>query len=263
MWGHLTALTSTLLVLTGLTVGFMGSFSGLGGAIVLTPVLAIGFGLPYHTAIGCTVAQTIGMSAVAMLRHHRLGHLDLPLAANFIAGSVPGAMAGRWFLQRLNDAYGSAPWLRASFNVLYVGLLVAGAILVIARVMRRRVAHPVPSGSETDTGEEGPVRMDATLLRRLTVWIAGILAGGLAGLLAIGGGLVAVPVLNGLLAVPITTAVGTSILQMVFTTTAATFVSVGTSDLDLRVIALLLLGSLPGAALGPWLLHRLAGRQRF
>ncbi len=249
------SLAYPLLVVVGCAVATMGSFSGLGGALVLTPVLAIGFGLPYHTAIGCTVAQTIGMSAIAVLRHYRLGHMDWSLAANFMVGSIPGAILGRLALQHLNEVYGSAPRLRIACHVFYISVLVAGAIVIAVRLTRTRrgvAAQPVSNEEVT------PAKV--TMMRRLIVGAAGTLAGGLAGLLAIGGGLVAVPVLSGLLAVPITTAVGTSILQMVVTTTAATIVSLGTTDLDGRVIGCLLLGAVPGATAGPWLLHRLAGR---
>jgi uncharacterized protein len=249
------SLACALLVVVGCAVATMGSFSGLGGALLLTPILAIGFGLPYHTAIGCTVAQTIGMSAIAVFRHYRLGHMDWPLAGNFIVGSVPGAILGRLTLHRLNEAYGAAPWLRVAFNVFYLSVLIAGAAVIAARVLKSQggpAAQAAPA--------ERAARLGVSMIRLPVVWMAGALAGGLAGLLAIGGGLVAVPVLSGLLAVPITTAVGTSILQMVFTTTAATLVSMGTTDLDARVIGCLLLGAVPGATAGPWLLHRVAGR---
>lgn len=263
MLDHNPALAYALLVSTGFTVGLFGSFTGLGGAMVLTPMLAIVLGLPYNTAVGCTVAQTIGMALVAVVRYHRLGLLDLRLGVNFIAGSIPGAVLGRIGLQRLHAAWGHTHWLHTTFTVFYVCVLLSAVFTMTWRWLssaRSKRGCESPGVSCDPAGTAAPragsrYRRAAALL---TIWSAGLFAGGLAGLLAIGGGLVAVPVLSGILAVPVATAVGTSMLQMVFTTLAATATSIGTSDLDARVIALLLLGSIPGAAVGPWLLNRFA-----
>lgn len=239
----------------GFVVGVFSSFTGLGGAMILTPTLSMLFGLSYPTAISCTVAQMVGMSASGLWRHWRLGHVDGKLALNFLGGSVPGAVLGRLLLQRLDARFGGGGRLRVAFHLIFGIILVAGAAGMLVKAIRwsrrRRGGESRPSSRP---------RLQAPVGRALAVGASGLLAGLLAGLLSLGGGVVTVPVLVALLGVPVTVAVGTSVFQMSLMAVAATLVSVRGHELDWQVILLLLVGSVPGAALGPLLLGRVAAR---
>ena len=238
-----------LLSVVGFAVGVFGSFSGLGGAIVLTPVLTTVFGLPYNASIGCTLAQMVGMAAAGLVRHYRLGHVDVKLAVNFVVGSVPGAILGRYVLQYVTNVYGMDGQLKIAFDVFYGVALVFGGVAVVVKVIRflrsRRTGMvKVPSR----------LRVQKPVRRMGVVFVGGLGAGFLGGFLAIGGGIVTVPILTTLLGVSIQVAVGTSVFQMVPMGVSATWMSVGTADLDWGVIGWLLVGSIPGALVGPWLL---------
>lgn len=129
-------------------------------------------------------------------------------------------------------------------------------VVKLVRFLRRRRA----AAGDTAPRNSRPALLKRRWGRAAAVFAGGFCAGLLAGLLAIGGGLVAVPVLAGLLGVPIASAVGTSVFQIVFTAAAGTWASLGKTELDWTVIGLLLVGSIPGAMTGPWLLKRTVER---
>ncbi len=248
------ALFYALLPVAGFAIGVFGSFTGLGGAIILTPALAMVFGLPYNTAVGCALAQMVGMAGVGLVRHYRLGHVDARLAINFLCGSIPGAVLGRMALREASAVYGMDGGLTVVFNVFYVSVIVAGIVSMVvklARGWRRR--------GEQQTQAAKPARLTNPASRAAAVFAGGLGAGLLAGFFAIGGGIVTVPVLVSLLGVRVELAIGTSILQMIPMAAAGTVASWGSEDLNWTVIGLLLMGSLPGATLGPWLLQRVVG----
>ena len=235
--------------------------------MIMTPALSLVFGLSYPDAIACTVAQMAAMSASGLWHHWRLGHIDWKLAGNFVVASVPGAVVGRLFLEQL-ARHCDERVLRATFNLIFAAVLAASAISMFLKAVRwyrrpgERQQASAPGGgrgSAEGQGARGP-RLHAPVVRAVTLAIAGVGAGVLAGLLSLGGGVVAVPVLVGLLGARLTVAVGTSVFQMAVMSVAASVVSLKGTGLDGTVIGLLLAGSIPGAALGPGLLARLTRR---
>ena len=65
-----------LLVLTGMTVGMVGGFIGVGGGYMVTPALIV-FGFPGYMASGIDVMHIAGKAAVATVRHRQLGNIRL------------------------------------------------------------------------------------------------------------------------------------------------------------------------------------------
>ncbi|MHC4663980.1 MAG: sulfite exporter TauE/SafE family protein [Planctomycetota bacterium] len=240
------ALWHGLLPVLGFLVGVFGSSTGLGGTIILTPVLATVFGLPYHVAIASALAQMIGMSASGLFRHYRLGNVNLKLALNFLAGSLPCAVLGRLLLQHITEEFGIGGNLRLALNIFYGLAVAASAVSLLVKLIRfiRRARR----------GEQSKKRLKNPVTRGLVVLLCGAVSGFLGGLLALGGGIITLPVLVGGLGVGLSTAVGTSVFQMVFMGIAATVTSAGTADLNWVVILLLLCGSIPGSLVGPYAL---------
>ncbi|TET31765.1 MAG: sulfite exporter TauE/SafE family protein [Planctomycetota bacterium] len=242
----------SMLPVLGFFVGVFGSSTGLGGTIILTPLLATVFGLPYNTAIGTALAQMIGMSLSGLIRHYRLGNVDLKFALNFLVGSLPAAICGRLALQHITIRYGMEENTRLVFNIFYAVAVSAAAISMLIKLIRyiRRRRR----------GEASKKRLKNPVSRAIVVFVAGAITGFLGGLLALGGGIITLPVLVGIIGVRLETAVGTSVFQMVFMGVAATLTSLGTNDLNWVVIGLLLAGSVPGSLIGPLILNRVVTR---
>ncbi len=258
MIGNDTWLFHALLPVLGFVVGVFGSFTGLGGSIIMIPALTFGFDVPYNTAIGSTLAQMAGMALTGLIRHYKLGHVDVSLALNYLAGSIPGAAVGRRALQELHRRFGDGGPFETVLDGIYLLLLAGASMALVLRLVRYLKSRRHGQGENAIS--RGPASiLNSGASRAVALIAGGFLAGFLSGLLAIGGGIVTVPFLAGILGTPIQTAVGTSVFQIVPMAASATFVSMGTSDLDWTLIGLLLVGSLPGAYLGPWLLGRVTG----
>ncbi|HVP67418.1 MAG TPA: sulfite exporter TauE/SafE family protein [Anaeromyxobacteraceae bacterium] len=155
---------------SGALAGALSGVFGIGGGIVLVPLLALVLGLSQHEAQGLTLAVLvlpIGLPAVLAYRRYTVirWRLVLALVAGFVFGVVGGARAANWLPDK-------------PLRMLFVAFLVAVGVQGW-RAHRRPEARSLPTAAASDWHG---------------VWI-GVAAGALSGLLGIGGGIVMVPLL--------------------------------------------------------------------
>ena len=72
----------------GLLGGFFGSLLGLGGGIVVVPLLTLASGLPMHAAVGVSLLGVVATSLAASARYLRLGLVDVRLAVTLESASI-------------------------------------------------------------------------------------------------------------------------------------------------------------------------------
>lgn len=98
-------------ILVGLLAGAASGFLGIGGGIILVPIMVLIFGLTQHQAQGTTLALMVPpIGLLAALKYYQSGNVNLKMAVficvGFIAGcymgavlanSVPAAMLKRFF----------------------------------------------------------------------------------------------------------------------------------------------------------------------
>lgn len=114
-----------LTIAAGLVLGVLVSLSSVGaGALGAVILVALYPRLPALSVAGTDIAHAVPLTLVAGLGHLWLGHVDFGLAANLLAGSVPGIVAGSLLAGRLPDA--------AVRRLLAFVLLCAGARLAVA-----------------------------------------------------------------------------------------------------------------------------------
>jgi len=96
-----------MLILAALLGGFSGVISGLmglGGAIVIVPILVFLFGMSQHQAQGTTLATLLlPIGLFAFLQYYRAGHVNIPVAAAIAMGFAIGAYFGGIWAQMLPD----------------------------------------------------------------------------------------------------------------------------------------------------------------
>src|SRR5262245_23456395 len=86
---------SWMFVITGLLVGVLSGLIGIGGAVVLVPVLVLVFGFPQARAQGTTIGALVPPIGIfAALQYYRNGLLDVRVAALIAVGFVFGALGG-------------------------------------------------------------------------------------------------------------------------------------------------------------------------
>lgn len=94
-------LRDLLTVLAGLFVGVASGILGVGGGILLVPMMTIGFGLPQHLAQGTSLAAIIPTSVVGAVTHDRRGNVLRRAALYMAVGGVAGAALGALVALRL------------------------------------------------------------------------------------------------------------------------------------------------------------------
>ncbi|MBU6278127.1 MAG: sulfite exporter TauE/SafE family protein [Actinomycetales bacterium] len=111
-------------VASGLGMGLLSALFGIGGGILLVPILVIAFGYPQQVAAGTSLAVMGPIALVGALRLTKPGLTNWRLGALFSAGAVIGATAGAWLALAL-----PGPLVRQVFAVVMVALGVRMAIL--------------------------------------------------------------------------------------------------------------------------------------
>ncbi len=233
--------TIALALLSGALIGFVLGLVGGGGSILAVPLLVYVVGVESaHAAIG-TAAVAVALNAATGLAGHARNHnVKWPCALTFAGAGVLGAAVGAEIGKAVD---GQA--LLAAFGALMV---VVGALMLRGR----------KSGGNPD------VRLNAAsaphLLPRLAAYGLGV--GLLAGFFGIGGGFLIVPGMIAATAMPITLAIGSSLVVVTAlgTTTAASYALSG--YVDWMLVVWLVAGGLAGSMIGLLLGKRLSSRKK-
>src|SRR5258708_3470510 len=85
---------ATFVWITSLLAGFLGALTGLGGGVVLVPVLALAFGVDIRYAIGASLVSVIATSSGAAAAYVREGYTNIRLGMLLEIGTTLGALAG-------------------------------------------------------------------------------------------------------------------------------------------------------------------------
>ncbi|MCA0434703.1 MAG: sulfite exporter TauE/SafE family protein [Proteobacteria bacterium] len=218
-----------LAILSGSLIGLILGLVGGGGSIIATPLLLYVVGMPsVHAAIG-TSAAGVTLSALGnLLAAMRRGLVKWPCAIVFSASGMLGSYAGVRLALLL-------PGSRILF--LFALLMIAVGMIMLLR-----------KDAEGDPG----VRLTIRTARRMMPWLVaiGFATGLLAGFFGIGGGFLIVPGLMLATGMPITYAIGTSLVAITAfgAVTAASHAWAG--DVIWRDVGLFLAGGIAGSVIG-------------
>jgi hypothetical protein len=156
---------------SGLAGGLLSGLFGIGGGIVLVPLLGLALGLDQHRAQGLTLAAMLLPNSLPAVLHYRRRGVPIrwSLVAWMWAGFLPGIVAGSWSANLI-----PALPLRWGF---------AGFLVLLA--LRTALAKPALAGPSAVSLGRVP----------LPAFVIGMAGGVSAGLLGIGGGVVLIPLL--------------------------------------------------------------------
>jgi uncharacterized membrane protein YfcA len=223
------------LILIGAIGGLLSGVFGVGGGIVMVPLLISLAGMDQRRAATTSLVAIVPTSVAGSLGYYANGHIDLVAGLIIAAGAVVGAVIGSKLLRRIPLA-----WLRWMFIALLI--VIAARMAIVA-----------------------PERGDALDLDWIVVlgYLAlGLVMGIASGLFGIGGGVIAVPALVAVFGVSDLIAKGTSLLVLVPTSIVGTIANVRAKAVDVR--AGLVVGvaataaAIPGVALAVLIPPRLS-----
>ncbi len=90
--------------LLGLVAGMFSGLIGIGGAIIIIPVLVLLFGLSQHTAQGTTLALMVPpIGLLAAWIYYKQGFVDLKIAGLICLGFFIGGLIGAKFAAKIPD----------------------------------------------------------------------------------------------------------------------------------------------------------------
>jgi len=220
--------TNAMPFVFGLLAGALGGLMGVGGGILLVPVLVRAAGLRQHEAQGTSLAFVTVTALVAAIPYLRQGNLDLWLALYLALGAIPGVLLGAALARRQ-----TARRLRQALGLLMV--LTAVRILVTTPA-HLGLPHPWPP----------PLNI-----------LLGAVVGLLGGLLGVGGGTILVPILVLFERYPQHVAQGVSLLMILPTGVVGAWSHARHGHVVRSLLPLLMAGGAVGALLGAVLAHRI------
>ncbi|HKF16887.1 MAG TPA: TSUP family transporter [Candidatus Dormibacteraeota bacterium] len=95
-------MTDALAVLSGLLIGALSGLIGIGGGVLLVPLLVIGFGFSQQVAQGTSLAALIPTSIVGAVTHLRQGNLDVRAGVAMGLAGMVGAAGAALVAQHLH-----------------------------------------------------------------------------------------------------------------------------------------------------------------
>jgi uncharacterized protein len=240
--------------LVSLGAGAFGALLGLGGGVILVPLLTLWLGVDIHYAIGASLVSVIATSSGAAATYLRDGLANIRIAMFLEIGTTTGAIFGAFIA-----GYVVGPWLLILF-----GLMLAYSAFAMFR--RRDVELP-------ENVQMGPIAAflhlnseyhDTALNRLVQYNVRGaryglplmFIAGAVSGLLGIGSGVLKVPAMDMAMKLPMKVSTATSNFMIGVTAAASAGIYFLRGDIVPFIAAPVMMGVLIGAILGTRLMAR-------
>lgn len=225
-------------ILVGFVVGVLIGLTGVGGGVLLLPVLIFGLGVPAIIAVGSDALFNFFTKIPASLLHLKKGTVRRKVVIALACGSVPGSIAGVRLLMHIRHLYGDGV---NSFIKTAVGVLLI--IIPILLLFQKRIEESVANHPPSMKGFAGMVGI-------------GLLAGFLVGMTSVGSGSIIMMLLLLLYSFPPKVNVGTDIVHAVILTGVTGLMHFKLGNVDPGLVVSLLIGSIPGGLLGSHLATR-------
>jgi len=255
---HLSLLIIFLIFGGAMLAGVLGALVGLGGGILIVPLLTLAFGLPIQYAIGVSIVAVIATSSGAAATYVRDHLTNLRIGLFLEIGTTIGAISGAFLAGLL------AP------SLLFI---IFGIVLIISAVpLVLKLGEELPKGIRNDRWaswlhlsssypdkhleKEISYQVTRTPLGLAMMYVAGVISG----LLGIGSGALKVLAMDTIMRLPMKVSTTTSNFMIGVTAAASAGIYFARGDIPPLVAAPVALGILAGAFVGARLLAHLSNR---
>lgn len=247
----MTSFAVAILIVTGLVAGLLAGLLGIGGSVIMIPVINVGLGADYHLAQAAAMCVNVLVAIPAFIKHYKKQAIRFDVVGRMLPGALIAIVVG----VVLSDH------LRGDTLTRIFGVFLLYAVYINARKLMQ---HRKGNGIDED---DAPTHADW-----LRCSIIGITVGGAAGLLGIGGGVIAVALIHRFCNLPLRNSVAVSSTVMCLTApVGATRKLMGLADLHhapraglpvdaptaLLVAAVLATTAIAASYLGAHLTHKL------
>ncbi len=224
-------------ILVGLVVGTLVGLTGLGGGMVLLPLLISVLGVPPILAVGSDAVINCITKIGAGALHWRRGNVSWRIVLSLAYGSIPGAIVGVTFLARFRAAHGNAvnDFLKVAIGVLLI-------VIPLGYLFKGKAS---PSESSLTQIRSNKYSFGITAI--------GFIAGILVGITSIGSGSVILMLLVVFYGYSPVVMVGTDIVHAVLLAGVTGLLQFRNGNVSLPLVTTVLIGSIPGGLLGAYL----------
>src|SRR5579871_6519891 len=229
----------TAKILVGFVVGILIGLSGVGGGVLLLPVLIFGLKVPAIVAVGSDAVFNFFTKIPASLLHLKKGTVRRKVVIALSVGSIPGSICGVKLLMHIRHLYGDGV---NSFIKSAVGILLI--IIPLLLLFQKRIEESIANRPPTMKGFAGMAGI-------------GLLAGFLVGMTSVGSGSIIMMLLLLFYSFPPKIMVGADIVHGVLLTGVTSLLHFRLGNVDLPLVASLVIGSIPGGLLGSHLSTRM------
>lgn len=241
---------SFLICIGSFLAGFLGSLTGLGGGIIVVPMLTILFGVDIHYAAGASLISVIATSSGAASAYIKEGYSNIRIGMFLEMATTIGAIIGASLASIL------------SANIIYIIFAIVLIYSVVnsfisksnkeiasignkyASFFRLNGTYPVSKGVEEYSVQRIPLGFGVSSF-----------AGIVSGLLGIGGGVIKVLAMDRIMKVPFKVSATTSNFMIGVTAAASAGIYLKNGYINAAVVMPVMLGVLGGAFTGAKILH--------
>ena len=248
----MTALDFSLIILvTSILAGLLGSLSGLGGGVVIVPVLTVIFHVDIHYAIGASLVSVIATSSGAAAAYVREGFSNIRIGMFLEIATTLGALLGAWLTTRV---------LTHSIGFIFGIVLLYSAYASIKKRHEAVTQQPDPLALRLKlqgTFPSSPTAHQDYVAQRVPAGFGLMtLAGTLSGLLGIGSGAVKVLAMDQAMRLPFKVSTTTSNFMIGVTAAASAGLYLRSGYIAPALAFPVMLGVLLGSLIGSRILVR-------
>jgi uncharacterized membrane protein YfcA len=249
--GVTTLLFVSLVFLGALVAGLLGALTGLGGGVVIVPLLALVFHVNIHYAIGASLVSVIATSSGSAAAYVREGFSNIRIAMFLEMATTIGALFGAFLAARLASGI---------IAIVFGGVLIISAVLSTRKLiepaadgpadrwasrLRLNSAYPTARGPESYQVRHIPAGFGLM-----------VGAGTLSGLLGIGSGAFKVLAMDQAMRIPFKVSTTTSNFMIGVTAAASAGIYLRRGFIVPGLAMPVVLGALAGSAIGTRVLVR-------
>lgn len=238
--------------LVGFIASFFGAMLGIGGGVLIVPVLTLILNIPVHVAISSSLITIIANASTASIIY-LLNHMtNIRIGLLITAVTIPGAIAGSLLADRM-----SSELIIILFSLI---LIIVAVLMLFPGKLPLNIVYPVTSTSKNIKGEDRwqgtyfdrninkyiPYKMKKIPLGSGFSFFGGIIST----MFGIGGGVIYVPLMHLVLGIPIKAAIATSTLIIAITTASGAIINYYNGYVQPALVVPLIIGAIIGSRWG-------------
>lgn len=234
-----------ILLLGAIAAGLLGSLTGLGGGVIIIPLLTLVFGIPMHYAIAASLVSVIGTSSGSAVAYVKEGFTNIRVGMFLEIATTSGAIIGALISGLLNAN---------TLGIIFASIL----ILTVILNLRGKPDHqePLVEGSLEHRLKLYGTFPDKGIIKKYSAkntipgFLMMVFAGAMSGLLGIGSGALKVLAMDNMMKLPFKVSTTTSNFMIGVTAVASSLIYFQRGEIIPVIVAPVLIGVILGSWIG-------------